>query len=502
MLSTASLVVRWDRLPVPRVRLGVTRVVFSEAYMGVSSFAAVSGVVVWEGTIGEHRSLGVVMDRERPDLPLAGDGTVSGRRIFECPGRYRAAFLPFFAVCEEPIPIPTPAPPPTTLIPTPALRTTAGVWVCPACTLENRDSDFLCEACETPRHAPRAREPPVSLAVRNSHDRFGPDAEPRRRDPNAPLPGPPLVLLRGMCGRWRGIQGKRSSCALDAVLFSLFAATSVVDHLLQHPGEGDDPEGYALTRRVILREVVLPLRTAFYVPFEGVMKVRALLSELGLVPLVADGTMEKDAEEFLHAIMKLLMCESLFELVPRSSIHLRHVIDAAAGESPLTKHHLYTIICGDGRSAAPRRYAALSDLLSESLAITGMQLATCPTLFAVQVPRSGQGRVFDAVVPPLTLDLPHLRTSMRLTAIIAIQSSHYVVFARFGSSSWVFADSMSDSSEDALQNIPEVKECPINFHLGLERPDWVIQNMNSNIPIDPMLERACRDNYICFFEKL
>ena len=63
-----------------------------------------------------------------------------------------------------------------------------------------------------------------------------------------------------ICGIKRGIQGSQNSCYLDTMLFSMFAFTSVFDHILHRPGRDSDDEHYTEMQNFLREGVVNPLR--------------------------------------------------------------------------------------------------------------------------------------------------------------------------------------------------------------------------------------------------
>ncbi|EZA58756.1 Ubiquitin carboxyl-terminal hydrolase CYLD [Ooceraea biroi] len=119
--------------------------------------------------------------------------------------------------------------------------------------------------------------------------------------------------LESICGKYRGIQGHHNSCYLDATLFSMFTFTSVFDNLLFRPPNEKDCPQYEEVQRVLREEIVNPLRKNMFVRADRVMKLRTLLEKLSSVSGLTSE--EKDPEEFLTSLVaQILNAEPFLKL--------------------------------------------------------------------------------------------------------------------------------------------------------------------------------------------
>ncbi|XP_074825370.1 ubiquitin carboxyl-terminal hydrolase CYLD-like isoform X2 [Natator depressus] len=117
-----------------------------------------------------------------------------------------------------------------------------------------------------------------------------------------------------LMGWKKGIQGHCNSCYLDATLFCMFAFSSVLDSLLLRPADKNDGASYEETRDLLRTEIVNPLRKHGYVCATKVMSLRRVLEAAGHSPGFTSE--EKDPEEFLTLLFRVLKVEPLFKIRP------------------------------------------------------------------------------------------------------------------------------------------------------------------------------------------
>eukprot|EP00162_Nutomonas_longa_P015021 comp22165_c0_seq2/m.52052 comp22165_c0_seq2/g.52052 ORF comp22165_c0_seq2/g.52052 comp22165_c0_seq2/m.52052 type:complete len:319 (-) comp22165_c0_seq2:39-995(-) len=312
-----------------------------------------------------------------------------------------------------------------------------------------------------------------------------------------------------MGGNWRGIQGQNNSCSVDAVLFALFAADSSCDSYISARNDTvfadeTDPR-FAEIRQWLRTRIVNPLRQRFFLEFPAVMKLRTLLHETELLPSASLGSEEKDAEEVILALLKAMHVKDLFKVLRR--IDARWIVDT------LPNSQLYTIVLDDPRRFAFDSQPRLQTLLNMSFQMNETRLAEVPDLFIVQLPRSGDGRMFRAIVPDSRLrveitsqvglggsESTSSETAvLELFAVIAIGSSHYVSFVNVGGL-WIFCDSMADRLDDS-ENVPRVRQCGRSF---LETIDGAAPRSAAGAGLstdDELVQRLITDAYICLYRK-
>ncbi|KAJ0181992.1 hypothetical protein K1T71_002714 [Dendrolimus kikuchii] len=424
------------------------------------------GVVRWIGIIDDTATAGVELEQSVCGL---GDGTHGGTHLFTCaPGR--ALFVPL-----------------------------------PLCRRDARFRDT----------------PPPDRADLHDID--------HSEQPECPVvPGviPPLSSLGELAGKNRGIQGHHNSCYLDATLFAMFTFTSVFDALLYRPPEPEDSPHYSEVQRVLREEIVNPLRKHGYVRADRVMKLRTLLERLSDVPGLT--TEEKDPEEFLNGLVaQLLRAEPFLKL--------------SSGQESFC-YQLF--VEKDEHVALP----TVQQLLEQSFATSGVKLSELPRygdkaeVWYTPMPRqcavcgglarwecaacaAGGGgaleggalcggclRLAHAARPthkavPLTVcdefanileSCPVPRVYMELFAVLCIETSHYVAFAKAGvghGAPWCFFDSMADrKGERNGYNIPEILCFP---ELGA----WLSEEARAQgerAP-PPPARRLLADAYMCFY---
>jgi len=82
----------------------------------------------------------------------------------------------------------------------------------------------------------------------------------------------------------KGIQGKRNSCYIDVVLFSLFAFTDSFDQYFLDKStlfaKGPDSELTKMAKKALAGQIVNPLRQNYYVSAAGINILRELIIPL------------------------------------------------------------------------------------------------------------------------------------------------------------------------------------------------------------------------------
>uniref|UniRef100_A0A8C6XKJ8 ubiquitinyl hydrolase 1 n=1 Tax=Naja naja TaxID=35670 RepID=A0A8C6XKJ8_NAJNA len=304
--------------------------------------------------------------------------------------------------------------------------------------------------------------------------------------PPPPLGNQGLELLSG----WkRGIQGHCNSCYLDATLFCMFSFTSVLDSMLLRPADKNDAESYTETRDLLRTEIVNPLRKNGYVCATKIMALRKVLETAGHSSGFTSE--EKDPEEFLTLLFRVLKMEPLF--------HIR-----SAGQDP---HGciFYQIFTEDHPTHV---VPTVQELLEGSLVIGDLKFTEAPSCLILQMPRNGKNfkltcsprecslcqglavmecpdcyrdpsfgmrhikqfcKICNQQVSLCQLSFPGYflklylfdkeyitipRQTMQLFAVLCIETSHYVGFTRHGPDvhQWLFFDSMADREGEFFQN--------------------------------------------------
>lgn len=370
--------------------------------------------------------------------------------------------------------------------------------------------------------------------------------------------------LNNICSMYRGIQGHHNSCYLDATLFSMFMFTSVFDHLINRPKAENDIKDYKEVQRILREEIVHPLRSNLFVKADRVMPLRNYLDTL------SSGwtSEEKDPEELISSLLdSILKAEPLLKMnsghdtncyqvfvdkdqrltVPTvqqlfeqsfhsNKIKLRETPKCLIIQMPRfgKKFKMYQRII-------PSELLDITEMVEKSPRLCRLcgELATyecdsCNTSSnnssssdTVDIHDGGfETNVFcrpcaatfhkhelrDNHKPrPLELqetntDIPH-RVLMRLFAVVCIETSHYVAFAKCGTdldAPWCFFDSMADreGERDGI-NIPAIVACT-------DVSRWLSDKENCQIlhkdnPSDRSLPEHARrmlcDAYICMYQK-
>lgn len=196
-----------------------------------------------------------------------------------------------------------------------------------------------------------------------------------------------------LTGWKKGIQGHCNSCYLDATLFSMFAFSSVLDSLLLRPADKNDGASYEETRDLLRTEIVNPLRKHGYVCATKVMALRRVLEEAGRSPGFTSE--EKDPEEFLTLLFRVLKVEPLFTI--------------RSADKDSQGCIFYQIFMEGGARGAGRGVPTVQQLLEASLAAGDLKFTEAPSCLILQMPRNGRDyKAFATILPSLELDLTDL----------------------------------------------------------------------------------------------
>ncbi|XP_014298448.1 ubiquitin carboxyl-terminal hydrolase CYLD isoform X1 [Microplitis demolitor] len=362
--------------------------------------------------------------------------------------------------------------------------------------------------------------------------------------------------LENICGKYRGIQGHHNSCYLDATLFSMFAFTSVFDNLLFRPPTEKDCAQYEEVQRVLREEIVNPLRKNIFVHANRVMKLRTLLEELSSVSGLTSE--EKDPEEFLTSLVaQILNAEPFLKLssgqdayhyqlfvekddhlnLPTvqqlleqsfltSNIRLKEVPSCLIIQMPRfgKSFKMYSKIqptllldVTDIIEDSPRQCTVCGKLAEyeckECYGQRGLGLesiAFCTSCLD-QVHRHERRTNHESkklVVPTeftiLQEHCPVPRLFLELSAVVCIETSHYVSFVKCGSGSeapWCFFDSMADrEGEQNGFNIPEMVSCPdFPYWLSEEGAKYLAESTDDR-QLPEYAKRLLCDAYMCMYQ--
>uniref|UniRef100_A0A8C0IWB9 ubiquitinyl hydrolase 1 n=1 Tax=Chelonoidis abingdonii TaxID=106734 RepID=A0A8C0IWB9_CHEAB len=337
-----------------------------------------------------------------------------------------------------------------------------------------------------------------------------------------------------LIGWKKGIQGHCNSCYLDATLFCMFAFSSVLDSLLLRPADKNDGASYEETRDLLRTEIIVnPLRKHGYVCATKVMSLRRVLEAAGHSPGFTSE--EKDPEEFLTLLFRVLKVEPLFKIRsadkdPQGCIFYQIFMEGSAGGArrgvPTVQQLLEgSLAAGDLKFTEEKQCGggwpwgagAVTDTPPTALAAPreccicqALALSECPQCFGDPSIGAGSTRQYCALccqqVPPAELEHlppppgPLPRQTMQLYATLCIQTSHYVAFARHGPhrGQWLFFDSMADrqGGQNGF-NIPQVTPCP-EVADYLEMSPEELQVLDPKC-LPPCARRLLCDAYMCLY---
>ncbi|XP_071639062.1 ubiquitin carboxyl-terminal hydrolase CYLD isoform X2 [Temnothorax longispinosus] len=362
--------------------------------------------------------------------------------------------------------------------------------------------------------------------------------------------------LESICGKYRGIQGHHNSCYLDATLFSMFTFTSVFDNLLFRPPNEKDCPQYEEVQRVLREEIVNPLRKNMFVRADRVMKLRTLLEKLSSVSGLTSE--EKDPEEFLTSLVaQILNAEPFlklssgqdayhYQLFVEKDDHLNlPTVQQLLEQSFLTSNIrlkevpscLIIQMPRFGKSfkmyqkIQPTLLLDVTDIIEDS----PRQCTVCGKLAEFECKECyGQcGVGLESIAfcsqclekvhrherrtnhEPKKLTVPmeftilqeHCpvpRLYLELSAVVCIETSHYVSFVKCGPGSeapWCFFDSMADrKGEQNGYNIPEMVPCPdFPYWLSEEGGNYLTE-LTDDRHLPEHAKRLLCDAYMCMYQ--
>ncbi|XP_047361762.1 ubiquitin carboxyl-terminal hydrolase CYLD isoform X2 [Vespa velutina] len=362
--------------------------------------------------------------------------------------------------------------------------------------------------------------------------------------------------LESICGKFRGIQGHHNSCYLDATLFSMFAFTSVFDNLLFRPPNEKDCHEYEEVQKVLREEIVNPLRKNIFVSADRVMKLRTLLEKLSSVSGLTSE--EKDPEEFLTSLVaQILNAEPFlklssgqdayhYQLFVEKDDHLslptvQQLLEQSFFTSNIRLKEVPSCLIIQmprfGKSfkmyqkIQPTLLLDVTDIIEDS----PRQCTVCGKLaefeckecygecgeglesiaFCVECLKTVHRHEHRTNHEPKKLSVPvefailqeHCpvpRLYLELSAVVCIETSHYVSFVKCGSGSeapWCFFDSMADrKGEQDGYNIPEMVPCPdFPYWLSEEGGNYLMKLTDDrNLP--EYAKRLLCDAYMCMYQ--
>ncbi|XP_032674063.1 ubiquitin carboxyl-terminal hydrolase CYLD isoform X4 [Odontomachus brunneus] len=362
--------------------------------------------------------------------------------------------------------------------------------------------------------------------------------------------------LESICGKYRGIQGHHNSCYLDATLFSMFTFTSVFDNLLFRPPNEKDCPQYEEVQRVLREEIVNPLRKNMFVRADRVMKLRTLLEKLSSVSGLTSE--EKDPEEFLTSLVaQILNAEPFLKLssgqdayhyqlfvekddhlnLPTvqqlleqsfltSNIRLKEVPSCLIIQMPRfgKSFKMYQKIqptllldVTDIIEDSPRQCTVCGKLAEyeckECYGQCGVGLESIAFCFKclekVHCHERRTNHEPKKLVVPMEFAIlqEHCyvpRLYLELSAVVCIETSHYVSFVKCGPGSeapWCFFDSMADrKGEQNGYNIPEMVPCPDFPYWLSEEGGNYLTKLTDDRHLPEHAKRLLCDAYMCMYQ--
>ncbi|CAG0903846.1 unnamed protein product [Cyprideis torosa] len=363
---------------------------------------------------------------------------------------------------------------------------------------------------------------------------------------------PPLDHPHEITGRFKGIQGHKNSCYLDATLFAMFSFSSAFDCVLFRPRSRQDIAEYDAIQSVVRDEIVNPLRKYLFVKAEHVMKLREMIGHLSVNP--EDFTAkERDPEEF-------------FQLFFGEALRAKPFLRLSTGQESFF-HQL--IVEKDETLRIP----TVQRLFDQSCLNSEVKFKEIPAVLVLQMPRFGNNfKLYQKIQPSQALDITDAieggprtcfgcerladwecvgcfhpdhglastafcskcmmrqhsigkvktkhkpvklelerairmsirasppRSIMELFAVVCIETSHYVSFVKAGQGAdalWCFFDSMADrEGESDGFNIPEVSCQDLSFWIKEENLHQI--EKEGFIPEIP--KRMLSDASLCFYQ--
>ncbi|XP_064416476.1 ubiquitin carboxyl-terminal hydrolase CYLD [Latimeria chalumnae] len=353
-----------------------------------------------------------------------------------------------------------------------------------------------------------------------------------------------------MTGWKKGIQGHCNSCYLDATLFCMFAFSSVLDTILLRPQDKNDEDSYSQTRDLLRTEIVNPLRKNGYVCATKVMALRKILEAGG--QSTGFLTEEKDPEEFLNKLFQVLKVEPLLKIrsatqKPQDCIFYQIFMEKKQSVNIPSVQQLleWSFVNSDLKfTEAPscfivqmprfgKNFKMFSTILptleldiTDLLEDTPRECSICQSLSMVECRNCYEdsditpGRIKqycsvcskqvhqhrnrkshdprNLLLPKELQDcnefpgsIPH--QTMELSAVLCIETSHYVAFVKYGpaDTDWLFFDSMADrKGGQSGFNIPQVSPCP-------EVAEYLKMSADELRDLDPKSMQGCVRRLLC-----
>ncbi|XP_015109435.1 ubiquitin carboxyl-terminal hydrolase CYLD [Diachasma alloeum] len=362
--------------------------------------------------------------------------------------------------------------------------------------------------------------------------------------------------LKTICGKYRGIQGHHNSCYLDATLFSMFAFTSVFDNLLFRPPNEKDRPQYEEVQRVLREEIVNPLRKNMFVQANRVMKLRTLLEKLSSISGLTSE--EKDPEEFLTSLVaQILNAEPFLKLSSGQDAYhyqlfvekddqlnlptVQQLLEQSFLTSNIRLKEVPSCLIiqmprfGKSFKMYPKIQPTLLLDVTDIIEDSPRQCTVCGKLAEFECKecygQCGVGLESIAFCLPC-LDKAHRherrtnhepkklsvptefqilqehcpvpRLYLELSAVVCIETSHYVSFVKCGSGSeapWCFFDSMADrKGEQNGYNIPEMVPCPdFPYWLSEEGSNYLTE-LTDDRQLPEHAKRLLCDGYMCMYQ--
>ncbi|XP_065064784.1 ubiquitin carboxyl-terminal hydrolase CYLD-like [Rhopilema esculentum] len=229
-----------------------------------------------------------------------------------------------------------------------------------------------------------------------------PEALPANQDVEEVLGNflPPVTPEEAPNGKMRGIQGHHNSCYLDATLFAMFAFSVAFDSVLYRKKRDNDIPEYEQVRNALKNAIVNPLRTKGFVNAASILRLRGWLDRLGNV----QGFMneEKDPEEFLMLLLKDVLKVDPFLKIRTNTGR----VDASYFYQIWVEREEYNPV------------PTLQYLIELSFHTGLFYLEEVPSVFVVQLPRSGMQKVYKRIRVNRTLDISSVMTSASFTCLI------------------------------------------------------------------------------------
>ena len=237
---------------------------------------------------------------------------------------------------------------------------------------------------------------------------------------------PPLVPQSpDFFGLFRGIQGRMNSCYLD-VFFFFMAFSTAFDGIFTEKALNE-----SIFLRIVLFEIVIPLRTMMYVKRDVVAMLRTFLADATRNREYLTNTW--DFTEFLMDLVKQVDFSNVCNFI---------------GD---------TITCGliIQLEGVYGYVLSLQQLIDHTLKVNKITSPVPPKVFFLRV------RPYLISDPPLCLPKSTVSLngcSYRLSAIICVSRSHYIGFYQLENGMWIFFDCMRDKQNG--HSIPFITHVP------------------------------------------